>query len=117
MLIHFPFCTGFHSNAHSNNLVVLPETTAAIHSCFLAPLDLDMCFTRETFLHKTTDLSSIDTNIYDEWTAPEANNMAMQLAGMNYLGISTGVTATAAVPERLVAVQWMWRDTIMNGYG
>ena len=49
----YPDAMGTHCNAHVNNMVVLPSSTvasASLDAPFLAPVDFDMAFTKDSFL-------------------------------------------------------------------
>jgi hypothetical protein len=96
---------GTHCNAHSNNLVLLPEK--AHETQLLAPLDLDMAFTANSCIEE-------DDAVRQQWMHLEQNGFAMALAGDEQL--STGVTGTIDLEPNVLDVKWAMRDTLMRGY-
>jgi hypothetical protein len=94
---------GTHCNAHSNNFVVLPEAHAPQ---LVAPLDLDMAFTRRSFLRPEAT--------WREWLALERNGLRMTLAGDPQ--VNSGVQLESPLPPAWAALRWALRDTLLCAF-
>eukprot|EP00455_Lapot_gusevi_P023869 TRINITY_DN2478_c0_g1_i1.p1 TRINITY_DN2478_c0_g1~~TRINITY_DN2478_c0_g1_i1.p1 ORF type:complete len:528 (-),score=190.56 TRINITY_DN2478_c0_g1_i1:96-1592(-) len=104
---------GTHCNAHANNLVLLNPQTAQTSRHFLAPLDFDMAFVRDTFLFIPPQGQTLN-DVFDEWMILERKGLAMTLGGDDQ--ISTGVTAGCDLPPAYAPFRWALRDTLMAGF-
>merc|ERR1711974_323017 len=102
---------GTHCNAHTNNFVVLPP--ASKFNRLLAPLDLDMAFTRDTFIFKKED-GSFDEEKFTEWKTLESNGLKIALSGDE---LSTGAKPCLkfSTPEK-EAFNLGLRDTLMKAF-
>jgi hypothetical protein len=104
---------GFHCNAHPNNLaVVMPAEKEDWNAPWLAPLDFDMAFTKQTFL-KDLD-PKVNEEMFREYLQMEKNGMRCSLAGDNQL--NSGATGTANLPKVFENLRWALRDTILLGF-
>jgi hypothetical protein len=105
---------GDHSNSHANNLVLIPSS--GDDSLFLAPLDFDMAFTRDTFDRK-------DSTLFDNWLIMEEKAQATSIAGTD---MNSGVKGVESMPnETMDAVRSSlrfdqyfhnFRDIMVLGY-
>jgi len=106
---------GIHCNAHVNNLVIKPLGFGNDTS-FLAALDFDMAFTRESFLQEATvSHSSMGLDSWEGVLNFEATmGMKTVLAGSDFA--STGVANAVSVPASHALVEMAVRDTLVAAY-
>ena len=70
----------YHCNAHSNNLVVLPQGNDSL----LAPLDFDLAFTKEKMVVINKEVPSFgkhDVSYYENYTNAEFVDLSLNLCG------------------------------------
>jgi len=111
----YPDAMGIHCNAHVNNLIVKPPGVGHPNT-FLAALDFDMAFTRESFVPEAAaSHAGVGLDRFEGVLEFEAT-MGMQtvLAGSDFT--STGVINVAAVPESHAHVEMALRDTLVTAY-
>ena len=81
-----------HCNAHSNNMVLVPEpepSIAAAEHNFLAFLDLDMAFDRQSF---------VDTSKGTLGASLEKHQKLLHLEHVNFAEVLAGADSTSGVP-------------------
>ena len=70
----------YHCNAHSNNLVILPQGNESL----LAPLDFDLAYSKEKMVILSKDSTSFgkhDESYFDNYMNSEFNNLSLNLCG------------------------------------
>lgn len=99
---------GNHCNSHPNNLLVLQQPS---NSYFLAPLDFDLAFTRQSFQPAKATNSAEAQPLWDELREMEANAMNLALGGLN---LNSGVEGRADLPVSIDPIRIALRDTMVK---
>jgi hypothetical protein len=108
-----------HCNAHSNNMVLIPESEESNEqSSYLAFLDLDMAFDRTSFVDVQTGQLGCSAEAFEKLLGFEHVNFAEVLAGAD---ASSGVPHDAeqrlqALPLGVRALQTVLTDTLIKAY-
>ena len=115
---------GSHCNAHANNLVLLAENAEGHNQTFLAPLDLDMSFTKDNFIFsyykmagrgaKIEKLEKKDESTWAQSLKQEATGFLKTIAGD--MGGSTGVTNVAPMPRTMLPLKVALRDVVSRAF-
>lgn len=113
----YPDAMGTHCNAHVNNMVVLPSSTVSATSLeapFLAPVDFDMAFTKESFLFEGVATYAHFAKTWDELVKFESEGFFTTLAGSDFAstGVANSLAEDMQADPRRIAV----RDTIASSY-
>jgi len=123
---------GNHCNAHTNNLVLMPEATKGANGAFLAPLDLDMAFSKAAFIYSnpaarkaaeaTISKDVLETLVkkkyfrqdFESLLRQESQGMMQTLAGDDEA--TSGVTVFVDLPPSLEVVRTAMYDTMAKAY-
>jgi len=137
---------GRHCNAHANNFVVVdPRSSGSSGSSsssssssssgqyFLAPLDFDMAFTRDTFISSSSSSSSsggggggsggsTTSMTFDEIVVMEHQCCITSLAGDDYVSTGVGSSSSSSggggtsLTGPWALLRWGMRDTLVRGF-
>lgn len=103
---------GNHCNSHPNNLVVLQRPS---NSYFLAPLDFDLAFTRNSYQPTKASSHEEAEPLWNELREMECNAMNLALGGLN---LNSGVEGRADLPALIEPIRIALRDTMVKAsYG
>ena len=103
--------TGYHCNAHGNNMVLAAEDPAKPERPFTMPLDFDMAYTRDTFAFSEDEAR--DRQMFADNAEVESVSMLRDLGGAPD---STGTKNDHAVPPALEPLRWALRDTMVRAW-
>lgn len=99
---------GNHCNSHPNNLLVLQKPS---NSYFLAPLDFDLAFTRQSYQPTKAKNFEEAEPLWKELREMEANAMNLALGGLN---LNSGVEGRAELPISIDPIRIALRDTMVK---
>ncbi|CAF0777046.1 unnamed protein product [Didymodactylos carnosus] len=107
---------GIHCNAHTNNVVIKPETMMTDSAQFLvAPLDFDMSYTEASYWPQSLPQKEQQQQSFDEQLNLELSGFRMSLAGD--FQSNSGVTKTVDMSDnQWESVRWLLRDTILSQF-
>jgi hypothetical protein len=105
-----------HNNSHPNNLVVLPPggCPPSEWSALLAPLDLDMSYTRESFFLNAT--GEPDPAEFEQSLSRERDELLFNLAGDASSTGLAGIGLGEDTAESTQVLHWALRDTMALGF-